>query len=211
MPTTRNRTTPTELTDGVVRLRSLAHDDREDLVELFSDPQTARWASAANPWDAEFSADVRLNTALRENNRPGRPWRCAIDEVAPSVGSRFAGYLDLHPREDGSAGLDFALHPCARGRHLMTSAVRLACRWWFDQGGDSVTWFAEAGNLPSWFVVRSCGFTFGDPVTLFVPGPTGPVGGWVATLNRGDDLHSVADGPDPRTLEAPDRLFAAIG
>ncbi|WP_169701795.1 GNAT family N-acetyltransferase [Janibacter terrae] len=42
----------------------------------------------------------------------------------------------------------FALHPAARGRSTMSTALRTAAGWAFDHGAPSLYWFC-AGSAPS--------------------------------------------------------------
>lgn len=192
--------TPT-LTDGRVLLRALREDDATSLAEQFADPESRRWTTTSDPFDTEFGARSYLRRVERDTARAEGPRHWAV-EWRDGDATRFGGYVDLHPHDHKSAGIDFGLHPASRGRHVMSAAVRLVCRWWFDQGGQHVTWFAEAGNLASWQVVRACGFRFGQVVTMYLPPPTGPVEGWVATVGRDDDLAHPTEESEPEAVLA---------
>lgn len=186
---------------GLVRLRAPDAADSVALAEQFADPATRRWG-AIRPAPGVASALGRVREMTLGWERPGGPWAWAIDRVDGAP--RYAGYIELSPKGAGTAEVDYGLHPSARGHHVMSSALRLVCRWWFDRGGRQVTWWAEAGHLESWRVARACGFTFQGTTLAYLPPPDGPVVGWVAALDRHDDLTR----PSPGSPAFPGTAFA---
>ncbi|MFP5336655.1 MAG: GNAT family N-acetyltransferase [Actinomycetes bacterium] len=74
-------------------------------------------------------------------------------------GGRFAGEVGLRPDGQGAAQLGFGLAPWARGRGLMSAAVRLALTWGFAEAGLTVVhWRAPVGDWASRRVAWACGF-----------------------------------------------------
>ena len=73
----------------------------------------------------------------------------------------------------------FWMAPWARGRGIMTDAVRLVCRWGFaDLGLGRIEWWANVGNDASRRVAEKVGFTMEGTV----PGPPRctAASGWTA-------------------------------
>lgn len=187
------------LTDGHVLLRPPTRADVPRIVEQCLDPDSIHWTSVpldyTKKMGREFLAQIRADW-----ERPDAPRAWAITDAAdPAV---FLGSIDLRPRGAGIAEVGFGLHPDGRRRHLMTGALRLAARWWFDQGGLRVTWTAFRGNIASWRVAHACGFTFHG----VFPEHTGRRGvatsSYVASVGRDDDLfHPVTPWHEAPVLE----------
>ncbi|MDO5628512.1 MAG: GNAT family N-acetyltransferase [Mobilicoccus sp.] len=169
------------LASGAVLLRVPDPADAVDLAEQWADPLSQRWAAAPVPGPAAARSHLaRMRLGWEQPDGP-RSW--VIEHLDAEAGT-YAGYLTLSPRSHRTAEVDYGLHPRARGAHVMTTALRLACTWWFDSGGERVTWWAEAGNLESWRVARSCGFAAGDTTRFYLP--QGPVDGRRAVLTPAD-------------------------
>jgi [ribosomal protein S5]-alanine N-acetyltransferase len=182
------RSAPT-LTDGVVTLRAHRPDDLDGLVAMGRDPETARWTRVPRPYGAEDARRWVAETAPA-GWRDRTAWRWAVEEAG-----RFAGNVDVHSGTPPFLG--FGLAPEARGRGVMSRAVRLAVRWAFTQAGLPVVhWWAQEGNLASWRVAHACGFTFEGTRRRALPGRDGLVDGWFGSLLATDD-------PTPRTTWWP--------
>lgn len=194
-----------ELTDGVVLLRAHTDADVPAIVEQCTDPASLRWTTVPRPYDANaaqaFLAMTRQEWAVPDR---GRWW--AIEWLDhPDGAPEFAGTIDLRPRGGGSAEVGFGLHPQARGHGLTARALRLVCRWWWEQGGERVTWMAMAGHLASWRVAWSCGFARHATLPGYLPHPDGLADAWVASVGREDDLDRPASlWLDPVTRESSD-------
>lgn len=190
------------LTDGQVRLRAHRAEDIPAIVEQCTDPESVRFTTVPRPYGTTQARDfLDLVGAAWADPTGHRYW--AI-EAADDPG-RFLGTIDLRPIAPGSAAeVGYGLHPSARGRGVMSSALRLVCRWWFDAGGDRVHWRAIRGNFASWRVAWACGFRFHGMVPQSLPTPDSPArDGWQASLGREDPMEPVSP-----WLEAP-RLSAA--
>lgn len=174
------------LESGQVRLRAHRTDDVPAIVEQCTDPESVRWTTVPRPY-SEDDARGWIEMVADGWNTPDSHRYWAIEWTDDSGVPRFGGTVDLRPRGQGGAEIGFGLHPDARGLHVMSTAVRLVCRWWFDQGGQRVTWWANAGNLASWRVAWACGFTWHGEVPEYLPHPDGLVDAWLASLGRDDD------------------------
>jgi ribosomal-protein-alanine N-acetyltransferase len=169
------------LTDGVVTLRAHAVADIDGLVALARDPETVRWTNIPRPYGP---ADARrwVEETVPAGWRDGTAMRWVVEEAG-----RFAGQVDVHLGAPPFVG--FGLVPAARGRGLMSRALRLAARWAFEEAKLHVLhWWAEAGNLASWRVAHTCGFTFEGTRRQALPRPDGLADGWFGSLVAGDEM-----------------------
>ncbi|GAB48205.1 GNAT family N-acetyltransferase [Mobilicoccus pelagius] len=198
-------TTPTapvpELVDGPVRLRAHRDDDVPGIVEQCTDPDSVRWTTVPRPYGEDDARGfLDLVRAAWADPRGHRYW--AVEWTDDDGVPHFAGTIDLRPRGSGGAEIGFGLHPAARGRHVMTTAVRLLARWWFEGGGRRITWWANVGNVASWRVARACGFTWHAVVPEYLPMPDGTLAdAWVASLGADDDPHRTSDLDGPPGLD----------
>ncbi|NHA69514.1 GNAT family N-acetyltransferase, partial [Phycicoccus flavus] len=189
-----------ELTDGHVRLRAHRPADLARVVEQCRDPETLTWTTVPRPY-GEREAREFLALVEAEWNAPGgaRYWAvCPAEDE-----DRFLGTVDLRPRAArGSAIVGFGLHPDARGEGYMASALRLACHWWFDEGGSRVHWYAARGNFASWRVAWACGFTHHGtlPGSLEAPDDGPAQDGWMASLAEHDVMEPRTPWPEPPVL-----------
>jgi RimJ/RimL family protein N-acetyltransferase len=169
------------LTDGVVTLRVHTAADLDAVVELARDPETVRWTSIPEPYersDARRWVEVTVPAGWGD----GTAARWVVEEDG-----RFAGQVDVHLGPPPF--VSYGLLPTARGRGLMSRALRLAARWAFTQAELPVLhWWAEAGNLASWRVAHACGFTFEGARRRAVRRPGGLVDGWFGSLVTGEEL-----------------------
>lgn len=174
------------LQEGRVRLRAHRPEDRHAIVEQATDPASVEWTTTPRPYtDADAQSWIE-HIESSWNSGGIRYW--AIEWTDDDDAPRFGGTIDLRPRGQGGAEVGFGLHPDARGRQIMSTALRLVCRWWFDQGGQRVTWWANAGNVASWRVAWACGFTWHGQVPGYLPHPEGLKDAWLASVGRDDDL-----------------------
>ncbi len=175
------------LSDGVVTLRARSLDDVDEITRMCRDPESQRWTRIPMPFarrDAEqFITDL---TPAGWRNQTSYGW--AIEAPDDTGTRRFAGNIDV--RAGARPDIGFMLHPWARGRGLMTRAVRLATRWAFDTVGMPVMhWETYVGNLDSWRVAWACGFTFHGEVPAYSQQRGELRDAWLATLRPTDDGH----------------------
>jgi len=175
-----------ELHDGTARLRAHRDTDLAGMVEMCRDPVTRRWASnLPDPYGAtDAERFVREVIASGWNSGTARGW--AIEAIDPDGIARYAGNVDI--RGGPAATIGFALHPWARGRGVMSGAVRLALQWSFGEADiESVTWLAQVGNLASRRVAWATGFTFHATLPRQLGRP--PLAdAWLGTVVADDEL-----------------------
>lgn len=172
------------LDDGVVTLRAHTPSDIDDMLAMARDPEMVRWTAVPSPYE-RVDAERFVSEAVARGWDDGGHRGWAIEATDSDGRQRFAGNLDI--RGGAVADLGFALHPWARGRGLMTRAVRLACDWAFVHGGvEIIHWRAQVGNEASLRVAHAAGFT---PHAV-IPGLLNERGrvldAWTASLRFGD-------------------------
>lgn len=175
------------LTDGTVTLRAMTEADLPASVEQSVDPETVRWTTVPSPYDIE---DAREFFGVIRAGWEDDGDKTFVIEVTGDPGPiAFAGLIDVRPSQRGSSWeVGFATHPAARGRGVMTAALRLAVAWAFEQGAPSVYWYAKVGNWASRRVAWKAGMTFHGTLPRFVKGRDGAEDAWVASLLPGQPM-----------------------
>ena len=136
--------------DGVVTLRPWRREDSESLVEcLDGDPEIAIWLD-------QVPQPYTRADALAYIGGIGESAFAVTDAesgwILGSIGIRFS-----EPGDVGEIG--YWLRSDARGRGMMTRALRLASRWAFDEGGAArVQLRADVENVASRRVAEKVGF-----------------------------------------------------
>jgi RimJ/RimL family protein N-acetyltransferase len=136
--------------DGVVTLRAWRREDSDALVEcLDGDPEIAIWLDQVpQPYtraDAlAYIGGIGENAFAVTDTETGR--------ILGSIGVRFSDTGDV-----GEIG--YWMRSDARGRGVMTRALRLMVRWAFDEGGAArVQLRADVENVASRRVAEKAGF-----------------------------------------------------
>jgi len=141
-----------------VRLRAHDYADIERIVEQSRDAAAQRYVPLPNPY-TENDAREFLAGFVEKGWVNGNRFEFAIDEVVDGV-ALFAGNVGVWPRSDGRFEVGFILHPQARGRGIMTRAVRTILDWVFtEKDAQVVLWCADASNEHSRAVARRIGFS----------------------------------------------------
>ena len=195
VPVLGNRTSP-------VLLRAHQPTDVPRIVEQCRDPGTIAWTPVPVPMGGYSRSDAEeFLGRVASGWRTGREFGWAIEERdRPGV---FCGSIDLQPAGSGLAEVGYALHPDARGRHLMTAALRLVRDHAFDTLGLQVLrWRAAAGNWPSRRVAAQAGFRVEGLVRGSLVHRGERLDGWVATLTA-DDPRTPTPWLDPPVLTGP--------
>ena len=156
------------------------------MVEQCRDPESIRWTTVPVPaggyglGDAEQWLEV-----VAAGWRDGSMLAWAIEERSrPGV---YCGAVDLRVLGDGLAEVGFGLHPAARGRHLMSTALRLARDFAFDVARlQAVRWRAFVGNWSSRRVAAAAGWRFEGTVRRSLVHRGELRDGWVGTLLASD-------------------------
>jgi RimJ/RimL family protein N-acetyltransferase len=200
------------LGDGVVTLRAHTLADVDAILEQCLDPSSRRFTTVPREYTRDDAvAFVERGRAAWAEPDGVRSW--AVEWVDDDGTARFGGTVDLRPGAAATAGeLGFGLHPDARGRGLMSRAVRLVCEHAFatdGQGGwgeplHRIHWRAIVGNWASRRTAWACGFTMHATLPESHPDPEGSpraLDTWMASIVAGDPLHPAAPWWVPPVLE----------
>jgi RimJ/RimL family protein N-acetyltransferase len=187
---------PYRTTDGDVTLRQHTLADIPHLVEQCRDPEMVHWTTVPSPYEHYHAEEFVASRAPR--------WADGIEfSFAVDLRGRFAGTIDLRPKDLGAAEVGFGLHPWARGQRVTPTALRLILPWAFDDLDlDVILWRAMTGNWGSRKIAWALGFHISPPIAELLAWRTPPVDpdgyqprtgrrqdGWYGTLLAKDDLH----------------------
>ncbi len=188
---------------GPVVLRPHTEADLPRVVEQCRDPATARWTTVPVPEDGGYGlANAReFLEHVAEGWRSGERLAWAVeDRDRPGV---FCGSIDLGLHGHGTAEVGFGLHPDARGRHLMTGALRLVRDFAFDVAGlRAVRWRAVVGNWASRRVAAAAGWRCEGVARASLVHRGELLDGWFATLLASDPRGPIG-WEDPPVLSGP--------
>jgi RimJ/RimL family protein N-acetyltransferase len=136
------------LADDVVSLRPLAAEDLAAVEQALHDPEITRWFDDRGL----SSSDVVERAASRWEQSAAAEF--AIVDGGDCLGSI---WLDLGPSD--RAGVGYWLLPRARGKGLVTHALRLVVRWAFDDVGvKRISLLTDPRNTSSIGVAERVGF-----------------------------------------------------
>jgi RimJ/RimL family protein N-acetyltransferase len=148
------------LTDGVVTLRAHTDDDVDRVVEQSVDPESIAWTTVPVPYTRD-DAKRFVRHAMPGGWETDEEWGFAVEHEG-----RLAGTVSLRNKGDRRGEVAFGSHPDARGRGVMSRALRLLLAWGFapvEEGGRDlhvVTWLAHRGNWGSRRLAWSVGFSY---------------------------------------------------
>lgn len=178
-----------ELTDGRVRLRRHRDDDVDGMVEQCTDTESQRWTTIPVPYERRHAEEFLAQTA--DGWRNGSMSAFAI---ADPTTDEFQGTIDVRPDGTGGAEVGYGLHPSARGKGVMTAALRLVADWALDParlGLEVLRWQAFVGNWASRRTAWKAGFRMEGTLR----GATVQRGvrrdDWVASLRAGEPRQPV--------------------
>ncbi|WP_375429747.1 GNAT family N-acetyltransferase [uncultured Friedmanniella sp.] len=190
---------------GVI-LRALSRSDLPRVVEQCRDPEMIRRTTVPTPEGGYAMADAeRFLAAVADGWRSGERLSWAVeDQTSPGT---FCGSIALIDRGSGLGEVGFGLHPDARGRHLMSPAVRLVRDHAFDVLGlTALRWRAVVGNWGSRRVAAAAGFRYEGTVRRLLDHRGEWHDGWIATLTADDPRTAVPWLDVPRLTSARLRL-----
>lgn len=149
---------------GAVILRPVAMTDQDRFLETIDDEQTRLWLHAVNqPHSVAEFADFVTGQFLGPSLGRSLSW-----SVADPATDRYLASItlfDLTGLDYKSGEVGYRTHPDARGRGVLTTALRTVLTHAFapaDEGGvglERVGLLAGEGNEASQGVARACGFT----------------------------------------------------
>jgi RimJ/RimL family protein N-acetyltransferase len=177
-----------ELTDGPdLVLRMPRPDDVDDIVAQCRDPEFQRWTRVPVPYNESDAQDFVKRVA--------DGWRTNVAMFAIAHQGRFSGSVDLRFDGIGGAEVGFGLAPWARGKGVMTRALRLVLAWAFALPGvDVVYWRAQVGNSASRRVAGRCGFRMEGTVRGLLEQRGERRDAWIGSLRRGELLTGPPEG-----------------
>ena len=153
-----------------------------------SDPEFRRWTTVPAPYNEADAHEFLQRVA------EGR--RANVAAFAIAYEGRFAGSANLRLDGLGGADVGFGLAPWARGKGVMTRAVRLVLTWGFERAGlEVVYWRAQVGNWPSRRVATRCGFRMEGTVRGLLEHRGERRDGWIGSLRRGEPLSGAVEEP----------------
>jgi RimJ/RimL family protein N-acetyltransferase len=147
-----------------VRLRQWRHTDAERVVEACNDQRTQHWlGSLPSPYTRE-DAHAYIETRGEEASQGKGVFWC-VAETGTDVCLGSVAVMDLGGALGTVGEIGYWAHPDARGRGVMTEAVRLAVRHAFvprEEGGLGrlrLRLNAADGNMASAHIALASGFT----------------------------------------------------
>jgi ribosomal-protein-alanine N-acetyltransferase len=191
------------ITDGEepdpVTLRGHRPDDVGSAYEMCTDPDMQRWTTVPVPYERQHAEDFVFVRTPR-GWADGTEWGFAVEARDDAGLARFAGNVALRLDGAGGAEVAYALAPWARGRGVMSRAVRLLLTWGFTERGLQVVhWRANVGNWPSRRVAWATGFRLEGTVRGLLAARGQLHDGWVGSVVRGEPLQ-----PATAWLEVPE-------
>ena len=155
---------PVTLEGNGIRLRKWRHTDAERIVEACSDERTRHWLAHSLPTPYTLEDAHRYIAGLSEEAhlRKSLGWCVADSDTDVCLGA--VSLLDLRDALGTAGEIGYWAHPDARGRGVMSEAVRLVVRHAFiprEDGGLGrirLQLRAADGNLASQQIARANGF-----------------------------------------------------
>ena len=117
------------IADGSIRIRLRADADDAAIVAACQDPEIPRWTRVPEPYDERCAAEWAAESQRQREAGEGLHLVIAdagTDELLGSIGVQ-----DIR-RAESRCDIGYWLARQARGRGVMTRAVRLLSRWVFD-------------------------------------------------------------------------------
>ncbi|KYH42946.1 hypothetical protein AZH51_05685 [Branchiibius sp. NY16-3462-2] len=122
-------TPPPTLHTDRVWLRPFSRHDAERMTQAQADPVFRHWFNST-PRSVELNRERAAQRSLIDTGRWGIGW------VICAPGSdELAGGISIQNIENGEAEIGYWMHPDARGKGLMSAALREVTRWAFADGG----------------------------------------------------------------------------
>jgi RimJ/RimL family protein N-acetyltransferase len=146
------------LTDGSVRLRLRADADDPALVAACQDPEIPRWTRVPEPYDESAAAEWAVESQRQREAGEGLHL-----VIADAESDAFLGSIGVHNinRADARCDIGYFLAREARGRGVMTHAVRILSEWAFDAlSMERIEITIEPANTASRAVAERAGYTF---------------------------------------------------
>jgi len=145
------------ISDGEIRLRLRTDADNPAIVDACRDPEIVRWTRVPDSYDETTAAEWAAESLRQRNAGTGLHLivaDAADDSLLGSIGAHMA-------QSEGRSDVGYWLAPRARGRGVMTRAVRLLSRWLFENlPVERIEITIEPANAASRRVAEQAGYTF---------------------------------------------------
>ncbi|RJF44973.1 GNAT family N-acetyltransferase [Actinomyces sp. 2119] len=185
--------------------------DIERIAEICDDPDIQEWLTVPHGYTVEDARDF-VNDVAAPGWKTGKELTWGIRESDGRGGWYLVGLVSLGAQPGDVRTLGFSLAAQARGRGVMTRAVRAVVDLAFDASGPvraaALRWVCEVHdgvpNWASWRVAWRLGFTREAHLRAALPNKGDLHDAWYATLLPGDPREPRApwDGPAPRSVRA---------
>jgi RimJ/RimL family protein N-acetyltransferase len=142
------------LQDGDVVLRPWRRADADAVFRACQDPEIHRWVPIPQPYERRH-ADGFVSGEFGGWADGSAPF-CIADAATDEV----LGAITVHEPQDITASVGYWLAPWARGRGVITRALRLVSRWSFEELPiQRLQLYTLVGNDRSGAVALRVGFT----------------------------------------------------
>jgi RimJ/RimL family protein N-acetyltransferase len=155
---------PVRLTAAGVVCRDQLPQDRDRYVETMADPETVRWLGPLLLPSTPQEFDQMLARRFEGASLGARLAWTVADPVTDTYLASI-NLFGMDGKDYKSAEVGYRSHPDARGRGVLSSALRLVVAHAFDSedggglGLERISLGAGEGNLASQRVAQACGFT----------------------------------------------------
>jgi RimJ/RimL family protein N-acetyltransferase len=146
------------ISDDAVRLRLRTDADNPAIVAACQDPEVPRWTRVPEPYDEGSAAEWALESERQQQSGEGLHL-----VIADADSGGFLGSIGVHDidRAEGRCNIGYFLAPEARGRGVMTRAVRILSRWAFQNlPVERIEITIDPSNAASRAVAERAGYRF---------------------------------------------------
>ena len=146
------------ITDGSMRIRLRADSDTAAIVAACQDPEIPRWTRVPEPYDEGTAAEWAAESTRQQETGEGLHL-----VIVDAESDEFLGSIGVHDIDstEGRCNIGYFLARDARGRGVMTQAVRLLSRWAFENlPVERIEITIQPENAPSRAVAERAGYTF---------------------------------------------------
>jgi RimJ/RimL family protein N-acetyltransferase len=138
------------LRDGELELRAWSPADVPAIVAACQDPEILHWIPVIPRPYTEDDARAFVNGTWA--NEPGQ-------QFAITVNGEVAGSIGMRTNDSGTGHIGYWCAPGARGRGTVTRALRVLCRYGFDELGlERLELVTDPDNRASQRVAEKVGF-----------------------------------------------------